>query len=615
VRARASIALAIVLLSTLASSAQAQRAHVNVTMVANRTDVEVGDVFQLQVRADVQNADRQAQIDLPDLSAFDVISRQISNPVSFRIGFGTNTQTVQQTTIHTLTLRAHQAGTVELRPAVVLIGRQRWESQPLTIRVGGGGSAAPGQAPPSSPSLPPASSIDSSIFDHEGFVHTIVDLPEPVVGQQITVTVRLYMRRGMSGNLQITQEPTAEGFWTHDLLPPSRQIQPEQQNVGGLDFDVYLLRRIAAFPQRAGELTIGGTAVDVVNNDPFAILRGGNMGGLVLRRAGAPVTVHVRELPAPRPDGHVHVGRLELEAALDRSSVPTGDAVQLTVNVRGTGELRQLSIEIPAVDGLRVLAPEIDDRVEAPGDVVGGARTMRWLIVPERPGSFTVPPFEIPTFDPALRTYGVARTAALRIDAAGNAVEEPSEPEPAGAEAREPELEIAPIRTRSALARTRTSVLDAPWFGPLFAIGPLILLAAAIARLAQRRRTSGAAARTPKHAQREAGKRLAQASKHLAAGEAREFYGAVATALKDVLEAKLGRPVGRFTHAELRRHLGERGMDAELADAVVEELEGGDFARFSAVGVRPEEMERCLTRARGLLDRLGRFTAKSEVTE
>src|SRR5690606_25213348 len=81
---------------------------------------------------------------------------------------------------------------------------------------------------------------------------------------------------------------------------------------------------------------------------------------------------------------------------------------------------------------------------------------------------------------------------------------------------------------------------------------------------------------------------------------------------KELLEAKLGRPVGSLTHAELGRALVARGMREELAQRVVDELESCDFARFSAAGIRGEEMESCLARTKELLGELDRFPATKE---
>ena len=135
----------------------------------------------------------------------------------------------------------------------------------LTVVVGGSS-----QPPPPSATDPAAQSdpqqgaggstpagADGARYDPEAFLRTVVDDPNPYVGDQITVTVYLYVRRPLRTAPQIVQEPTADGFWVHDLLPPSRNLEATHQVVGGQSFNVYVLRRFAAFPLRAGTLQIG----------------------------------------------------------------------------------------------------------------------------------------------------------------------------------------------------------------------------------------------------------------------------------------------------------------------------------------------------------------------
>jgi hypothetical protein len=604
------VRLALALLSLLPALLAPAPVHAQVSaeivMRVDRTNVQVGEMVALEVRADVQNADNP-QVELPDLTGFDVLARQVSSPVQFRFGSG-GTQVIQATTIHRLTLRAREPGTFALRPAVVHAGRQQFASNPLTIVVGGTPSTGPPQQQPPGPAdLPPGDDLGAQ-FNPNGFVRTHVENTQPYIGQQTTVSIYLYMPQRVGGAIAITPEPTTEGFWTQDLLPPERDPTPRVQDIQGYRFAVYMLRRFAAFPLRAGELTIGGTGVTVSSNNPFDRIFGGG-GGPSTRFEGIATTLEVRELPEQgRPRGEVHVGRLTLSAELDRTQVPTGDAVQLTVTAEGSGQLTQLELELPAQDGLRILTPEIDDQIVWPRDVVSGTRTARWLIVPERAGTFTIPPFEIAVFDPSTQRYSVARTTALRLVAAGNPIAG-GEDANDGEAPDEGRLEIRPIRTESELTRDRGAWLPPPVLWGGLALGPLLFAGALIVRVA-RRRAAHADPRGKK--QKDAKKRLAAAQRHAAAGEGREFYGAIAQALKDVLEARLGQPVGRFTHAELRRHLTERGMQETLVESVVDELEGCDFARFSAAGVKNEEMEACLSRARALLEKLDRFTPNKE---
>ena len=583
----------------LACPASAQRPSASITMSADRTQIEPGGIFQLRVDATIRGGG-QASIELPDLSAFDVVSRQVSRRT---IGMGLGGESGLTQVLH---LRARQPGTVTIGPATADLGGRRVASDPLTIQVGDG-------APEPQPTVtqPPESGArgDGMAFDPRGFLRTWVDHSDPYVGQQVTVTVYLYLPGPLRGSPSITQEPSTDGFWTRDLLPPSRGLVAETQRLNNRDFQVYVLRRFAAFPLQAGDLTIGATGISIQQGGIFSLFGGG--GPESLSATGVPVTVRVRELPsAGRPPGEVHVGSLELHAELDRTQVGTGDAVTLTVTATGRGAVEQVRVPTPSAEGLRVLEPEIRDVTSSPNDVVGGTRTYRWLIVPERPGDTTLGPFEVPVFDPVAERYSVARAAALTLTAAGNgaspAEAEPSEVQPRSDDAAAPSF--GPIHPRSELRRSQAAIADQPWLFWLLGLGPLAYVCALGVRSARRRAARHDPSRDARRARKGAKKRLDAAAQHAKANAPREFYAAVATALKEVTEARLGQPVGSLTHPALRRTLQERGMDAELADRIVDELEGCDFARFSAVGVRGDEMDRCLERSRELLSALDRFT-------
>lgn len=594
----------------LVSSAGAQAPHVSatITMNADRTRMEVGEIFRLTVEMRVQGASN-VQVQLPDLGPFDIISRQVSTPYSLRFGFG-NTQQVQSTTRHVLTLRSRQAGHIELAPAFVELSGRRFLSNALTFEIGG----APGD--PSyrdltpTQQLPPANHLDGMDFDPNGFVRTWVDEGEPYVGQQVTVTVYLYLAQNLHGSPTITREPSTDGFWVQDLLGPSHTMTARRQTLNGRRFQVYVLRRFAAFPLQEGELTIGATSLSIEQRGIFNLLGGRTQ--QPFQRTGVPLTITARPLPDGGPPGVPHVGSLELVSELDRTQIATGDAVTLTLTATGRGHLEQLGIPTPSVDGLRILAPEIRPVVSSPDGVVGGTRTIRWLIVPERPGSYSLGPFTVPVLDPRSGTWSVARARALTLVAAGNAItavdDTADDPpaEPAGSGARS-EVTFGPVHTSSALHRTHASLTEQPWFLGLLAIGPLAFLLALGGRTARRIAARDDPSKAPKRARRAARKRLVAARALADANEPRLFYAAITSALKEVLEAKLGHAVGSLTHPQICDLLVERGMDEELAAEIVEELEGCDFARFSAVGISADEMESCRSRTRELLGGIDRF--------
>ncbi len=602
-----------------ASSAAAQSA--TLSMSADRTRVQVGEIVRLQVRMDVEGAEA-SEPSLPDLSAFEIVSRQVSRPMSFRFGFGGQTPIVQSSSVYIFLLRAQRAGTFELAPARATVLGRTFASNALTLVIEGGARPAPtpGADPGSTPAptggnvpsnVPPTGPLEGAIYDDQAFLRTVVDRTDPYVGQQVTVTTYLYTRAGLRGSPVITHEPSTDGFWVHDLLPPQRTLEPTSQLVGSTPFRVYVLRRVAAFPLREGELTIGAMSTQLPVGGAFDLFAGPQPD---LERTGVPVTVRVRAIPSEgRPAGEMHTGQLSLVASLDRTQVPTGDAVTLTVRATGSGMVQSTALALPEIPGLRALAPQSHDALSAPGDVVAGVRTFEWLVVPEREGSYSLPPFRVPCFDPATGTFSVAESTPLTLVAAGAAVGGDDAQAPSGSAAAErttvdPDARFGPVRTRSQLSRQRDRWFTAPWYP--FALGAFPGLWLAMIALRRFQGRARGAADPKRSAGRLARARLAVAEQAAASGDARAFYSALTFALRAVVEGRLGESIGSLTHAQLRRRLVERGMEEPVAQALVEELEGFELVRFSASGASGPEMQAALGRARERLSMLDRFVAR-----
>ena len=278
---------------------------------------------------------------------------------------------------------------------------------------------------------------------------------------------------------------------------------------------------------------------------------------------------------------------------------------------RGHGNLRDVRPVLPDVPGLRILQPQIDDQIEQDADVVGGSRTLEWLVVPEEPGQHTLPAIRIATFDPATGTYGRAETMPLTLTAAGASLSTPDDPEPAEAGSGEPPApgadapSFGPIHRTSALARGQAPVSSSWLFWLLFGLAPALFAGAFTARRLRRR----AAADPAKARAKDARRRLAEARALVDSEDARGFYAEVARALTAAVEGRIGESIGGMTQGELAGTLRRHGMEPQLVERTQSELERCDFARFSSVGASHAEREACLTRTQGILAELDRFVA------
>jgi hypothetical protein len=606
-------------------------------MNADRKELTMSDNVAVRIYVQAQGAG-QPDIAVPEFDGFQIVQRAVQRPMQFSFGFGQAAPVVTSTTQYTFVLVPLGVGTFKIPPVKVSFGQRVFQSQPLVLTVTSAvhepGQAAPNQSAPqaandpadSQPSAaaqatPTAqSSGDVAVFDQEAFLRTVVDKIEPYEGEQVTTTIYLYARHNLQQVPAVQTEASTDGFWVHDLLSATRSLEPTRQVVNGHGFWVYVLRRFAGFPLRNGELTIGSMALTLTRDSIFDLFDPNN-GPAAVQRSSVPVKIHVKPLPAEqKPEGPVVVGSFELQSNLDRNQVVTGDAVTLTATVRGKGNLRGVRVADPVVSGLQILQPETRDLIESPGDRVQGTRSFAWLIVPERPGTFTIPPLTLHTFDPETRTYKRIASEKLTLTAAGaarSAVTTPSKPaagdDVADADSREHEEAWPPLRPHSQLLRRETPLASRGFYALLLLFWPVLWIGSVLGPVAWARLRARGGESGERQALRKARSRLKTAESALAARDSRRFHAEVASALMATLELRLGEGVTGLTQNELRTRLSQRGLSEELSRAVCEVLAQCDFARFSSAPVSEVDMQRLLARAEHLVTDLSAFSPLSAV--
>ncbi|MFZ1866700.1 MAG: BatD family protein [Polyangiales bacterium] len=595
------LTLALISMSALPWAATARgQPEVTVSLDATPSEARVGEMVQLEVRVRARGGRIQG-LDLDDLQKYpelEIVSHQTVRPMQFSFGFGSGVQ-VESSLAEIYVLRPTAAGTYQFAPAVAKVDGKAYRSAPLTLVIRSGtGSSGNVMGDADLPESTSGTELSGARFDQYAFLRSVVEPKEVYIGQQVDVTVYLYTRLRLSPQSVMPGKPSMDGFWVHD--DPITSLEAQTAQVGGVQYRVYVLQRSAAFPQRSGKLTIGPPQVTF------------DVGGMSLfdaperiEREGVPVTVDVKPLPQPGP-AHAVVGRYDVRAWLDRDGVTTGDAITLRVDASGLGNVQDLRIDLPPMVGVRVLQPAIRDEQQFQDGKLTGTRSWEWILIAEAPGAHTVPPVQLHYFDPETGKYRSASTEALTFTAIGPA--RPASPamEPTGTEPKPQAATFGPIRLYSALTRGETPVRQRSWFAWLLGLPPLlfvlVVLGSSTIRHRERRsETAGAIQR----------KLLRGAEDALRKNDPRSFYDRVVDSIHHALEARLSEPVVGLPHAELRARLAEAGLDEDLVQRVINELEGADFARFAASGVRKDEMERCLGRTEAIIARVQRTPRSS----
>ena len=241
------------------------------------------------------------------------------------------------------------------------------------------------------------------------FVEAVVDTTTPWVQSQVRLTLRVFRATDIvDGALG---EPAGDGLDVRALGDYTRR---EEERDGRLYTVVE--RRFALFPQKSGPLVIEPIALTVtVPTEPVRV-RGLFAPTRRLTRRTRPIELDVRPRPGGSSGWWLPASEVTLEegrGARDANGeARVGEPLTRTVRLRASGVLdAQLpDLTTPDVDGLAIYADDPRRASDIGPDGIESTLTLSLAVIPERPGTFELPPVTLDWFDV---DAGRVRTASL----------------------------------------------------------------------------------------------------------------------------------------------------------------------------------------------------------
>ncbi len=581
--------------------------------------IGVGEVIQLQLQAMSTGPERPADPRPGNINGFSLRGTSVSPSTQTIIINGVRTDKVGVTA--TWSLCADRPGTFTIGPPTVSVGGRRFSGQPAKIMVLPAGHAPPrpqgGVVDPMDPwkgifgfdfgnapdreedpriTTDPKLSLDAP-RGATAFLHATIDRARVVVGEQVTLSVLLYVD-AMEREPDFTDvhEATAGDFLKRSLL--DNDAQPRFLGaalVGGRLYNVKMIRKSALFPLKTGSLEIGPMTLSLARARGDA------------KRESEPVRVDVTEPPvAGRPAGYIvgDVGHFEISTEVTPRDVERGGAVGVTIELGGTGNLPS-QLPVPTRAGVEWLTPETHEKLGSTRgtDRFGGKRTFSYVVRMQTAGDVDLGELQVPYWDPDARTYGVARgklgVVHVKGTSAPSAADAPVEALPGLPEAR-PAL----AGGRPALRRFGDSWLY--WAGLLVAplAYPFFAGARAASRRARARRAEKAGdPRTDMNA------RIAEAETHARGADAKALDLATARALEASTVACANVSLRAATGDAAAEELSKAGATEDDARSLAELYRTCQAARFSPEAVPIEDARARWKQARALIKALGKARA------
>jgi tetratricopeptide (TPR) repeat protein len=418
----------------------ALQAHDGVRVQANLadTEVEVGQVttFRVDVETDGARAQIQPLATLPP--GMELVGTRDWDQRQFNLPGGSRRHISRE-----FSLRAREPGRYRIPALTVLVEGRVYTTEPALLTV-----------------IPAATAPGEAVLGEDGVVlRAWLDADTVYVGQQVTLSVEAMFSRDARLRLRRAPEyeaPAPPGFWVHEI--PGSPL-PTSRGVRGDVYESQLFRR-AFFAIAPGTYQIPPARL-------FYEIRRGILYAPETFEVMSP-SIPLVVLPVPeegRPAGFTGaVGRFTMTGGVEPRRVAVGDAAVLSVEIRGTGNVRALPPpQLPPLPGIDVFPPSEEAHVEMDGSVVHGWKRFTWVLVPRARGDLVFPEVRYPFFDPETGGFETAVVPPLSMTV-----------DPGGAVADDRERPVVRyLKTRP--ATDRLAWVASPWFVAAQA-APLLLL-------------------------------------------------------------------------------------------------------------------------------------------
>jgi len=564
----------------LASISFLSAQELKVDSYVDQTKIGTDDQIKFTIEITGEDANRVSAPKLPAIKGFRNLGSSTSTNSSVSIYNGKMQS--EYTQKYTYTLAPRSAGTYIIPPVSFKYNKQTYTTSSIRINVIKG-STKP--LPPTSGNLSQNRGKTSDDLKDNLFLKAKISKKSFFKDEAIIINYVLYTRYDVS-NLAFGEEPGYNGYWKEDAFTPT-QIKFSRENYNGVLFNTMLMKTIVLFPTETGKKQIPRLEVLVdIRTQARSFFDFGSTKQYSV--SSKPINIKVHELPdSGKPDSFINaVGSFKISSTISSTEMKVGDSFTYTLEVSGNGNLNQFDLpKLPEINHLRFLDPEITTDISA--NKVTGKKTIKYLVIAQEKGMFTIPAIPFSYFDVVNKKYVTKKTKEYNIsigEGTGSFI--PSST--AQSTVQQEGKDIGFIIRDTKLVNKNIFFLSFLYWLIYFVI--LILIPVSIIFANEQRKLHGNIDyQRQKQAAKILKKYLKQASAYHKRGDA-GFYAAAQTGLSSYLADKLRIPRGSTTEQILIK-LDEIHIDAEFHQKIQNTFEKCNQARFMPGGFSKQNID------------------------
>ncbi|MBI4802971.1 MAG: protein BatD [Elusimicrobia bacterium] len=585
-------------------------AEFSISAEVDRKTVEITDSLYLTVTVSADSAS-VPEPKLPQMTNFNVYSSGRSQNISIING------KIATSVSFTYVLSPMFIGRQTIPPISVFNGKERAMTQEIDVLVVRTAAPRDPRARPA-PATRTARPATQAEVNPEDLLYLTAETDKNAAypNEQITLTVKFYTAVPLTSNPQYLP-PQFKNLIAEDLPP----VRNGETVIKGTRY-AYSEIKTAVFGHEEGQARINPAVViaqlhrEAVTDffDPNFFQKFISMNAAQGERReikSNPLTLAILAFPPGAPPSFKGAaGSFTISAELDRKEIKTGEALNLSVKISGSGNLKVLTApKLPDMPDFKVYDTMSSLDISKENDVIGGKKVFTTILIPRREGRQTIPPVRFSFFDLAAKAYreiaaGPFEVTVLKGDGEGANVSfvrgEQVGITPLASDIRYVSDKAAPPPA-AALARRISALPPGLNLIPVF----IAFLSFWLARAKEFRLKNPLLFRFKK-ARSEAASDLLNAREKLKGGLPAEAAAILYDSLLDYLSDKSGQKVSGLTRKKTLALLKEKFPGAgDYATGEIEDLwENLEALHFSPDGTPPERAKEMIEKYLVLLDML-----------
>lgn len=486
---------------------------------------------------------------------------------------------------YSYTLMPLKKGKLTIKSATIEFNGQTYKTQPVTISVGNEVAQQPAQNQYyNNPYYQQQQQRVSVNIGKEG-VYLVAEISKtnPYVNEPITVVYKIYVsQRSAVGGWEESNKPKYADFWSQNIDIKNLTIQ--NGIFKGENYRYAVLRKVVLYPQKSGNLQIEPLTLDVQVEVPTGrvdIFGEYETKTQVKRVSAGAKIINVRPLPeGGKPEGFSGaVGKFDFKVTPSRTSLKTGESLDLNLKVVGQGNLKLFGLPKPEVpSSLEMFDPEHNENVQTPLSGMTGSIEDKYTIIPNEKGTFVVKPIQFSYFDLTSNSYKTITSQQIVLNVTqgkeNTVAINPSKIEPTVKKS------FAFIKQKTNLKPIESEdFLGSELFYSLMILPFLGIPALIVYRRRKEAEASDIVGVKKKQSNALAKKYLSEAQKQLQNKE--PFYIALEKAMHNFLKAKLSIETSEMSKDRIKEILLSRNADITTISDFIALTESCEFARYA----------------------------------